>query len=115
MESADIGRSRERVNTQAITIEDVIRAGRTLFGPAFAVDAGGWRDALKATYRRRAMETHPDRARALGRREAELLREFRAVADAYRVLSAIRARPLPSRGAAAPPRRTGAAAASAGA
>jgi hypothetical protein len=39
-------------------------------------------------YHRRALETHPDRARALGRPEAELAREFHAVAEAYRVLSA---------------------------
>ncbi len=101
MESADIGRSLRRVETKQITIEDVIRAGRTLFGPAFAVEAGAWRAALKETYRRRAMETHPDRASALGRREAELAREFRAVVDAYRVLSAIRVGLLPARAAAA--------------
>jgi hypothetical protein len=82
--------------TQELTFEDVIRAGRTLFGAAFAAEAGGWRDTLKATYRRRALETHPDRARALGRAEADLLREFRAVADAYRILSSLRAGPLPS-------------------
>jgi hypothetical protein len=41
------------------------------------------------------METHPDRARALGRSESALAREFRAVSDAYRVLSAIAGGPLP--------------------
>jgi len=85
------------VKTREIAIEDVIRAGRTLFGPAFAVGAGAWREALKETYRRRAMETHPDRARALGRREADLVREFRAVSDAYRILSALRAGPPETR------------------
>jgi hypothetical protein len=90
--------------TQAITFEDVLRAGRILFGAAFAAEAGGWRDTLKATYRRRAMETHPDRARALGRAERELVREFRAVADAYRILSSLRAGPLP-RGVVHPPPR----------
>ena len=83
-----------------VTIEDVLRAGRTLFGPAFVLGAGPWREALKATYRRRALETHPDRARALGRREADLVREFRAVTDAYRVLSAIRGGTVPTRAAA---------------
>jgi hypothetical protein len=87
--------------TQELTFEDVIRAGRTLFGASFAAEAAGWRDTLKATYRRRALETHPDRARALGRAEAELLREFRAVADAYRILSSLRGGPVP-RGAASP-------------
>jgi hypothetical protein len=104
MESADIGRSRARVETQELTIEDVVRAGRVLFGPAFALEVGSWRDALKATYRRRAMETHPDRARALGRGEADLVREFRAVADAYRVLSAVHRGPLPSARVRPPPR-----------
>jgi hypothetical protein len=102
------------VGTEEITFDDVLRAGRVLFGPAFAAEAGGWRDALKATYRRRALETHPDRARALGRSERDLAREFKAVADAYRLLSALRGGPLP-RGAvhgppprpAAPPPRPG--------
>jgi hypothetical protein len=92
--------------TQEITIEEVLRAGRILFGPAFAADSRGWRDDLKATYRRRALETHPDRARALGRPERELAREFRAVADAYRVLSAlraVRAGPAPRRPSGPPP------------
>jgi hypothetical protein len=88
--------------TQEITFEDVIRAGRTLFGAAFAAEAGGWRDTLKATYRRRALETHPDRARALGRAEGDLLREFRAVAEAYRILSSLRAGPVPRGGSRAP-------------
>lgn len=78
-----------------ITFDDVLRAGRILFGPAFAAEAGGWRERLKATYRRRALETHPDRARSLGRAEPDLAREFRAVADAYRILSSLRAGPLP--------------------
>lgn len=90
--------------TQAITFEDVVRAGRTLFGPAFVAEADAWRHALRTTYRRRAMETHPDRAGALGRGEVELAREFRAVAEAYRILSTLRAGPLPapSRPRAAP-------------
>jgi hypothetical protein len=93
------------LGTQEITFEDVIHAGRVLFGPAFAAEAGGWRDALKATYRRRALETHPDRARALGRSERELSREFEAVADAYRLLSTLRAGPLPRGPVHGPPPR----------
>jgi hypothetical protein len=83
------------LGTQEITFEDVLRAGRVLFGPAFTSQAIGWQDALRTTYRRRAMETHPDRARALGRSERELSREFERVADAYRVLSALRAGRVP--------------------
>jgi len=91
------------VGTGEITFEDVVHAGRVLFGPAFAVEALGWREALKTTYRHRAMQTHPDRARALGRPERELAREFKAVSEAYRVLSALRGGPLP-RALHAPPR-----------
>jgi hypothetical protein len=89
------------MEAREITFDDVIRAGRVLFGPAFAAEAGGWRDRLRATYRRRALETHPDRARSLGRPEPVLAREFRAVAEAYRILSSLRAGPL---SAGAPPR-----------
>jgi hypothetical protein len=103
---ADIGgRGRRVVGTEEITFDDVLRAGRVLFGPAFAAEAGGWRDALKVTYRRRALETHPDRARALGRSERDLAREFKAVADAYRLLSALRGGPLPRGAVHGPPPR----------
>ncbi len=68
--------------------DEVNRAGRVLFGPRFSADSC-WRDALRSTWRRRAMETHPDRARALGRAEGELALEFEAVAEAYRVLSSL--------------------------
>jgi hypothetical protein len=91
--------------TDAMTIDEVVRAGRVLFGPGFAADQAWWREALKATYRRRSFETHPDRARSLGRSETDLSREFQAVADAYRVLSQMRAGPLlPSRTGEDPPR-----------
>lgn len=73
---------------QQVTWEEALRAGRVLFGKqADALLAGAaWRDELKRAYRRRVLETHPDRASTLGRPEAELAREFRAVADAYRLL-----------------------------
>ncbi len=106
MKAGDIAQgSGGLVGTGEITLEDVVRAGQLLFGPAFALEAGGWRDVLRATYRRRAMESHPDRASALGRPERELAREFNAVSEAYRTLSALRGGPLP-RGAVrgAPPR-----------
>jgi hypothetical protein len=71
-----------------VTWEDALRAGRVLFGTqADALLTGaGWRDELKRAYKRRVLETHPDRARTLGRAESELAREFQAVADAYRLL-----------------------------
>jgi len=107
---------------QQLTWEEALRAGRVLFGTrADALLAGAaWRDELKRAYKRRVLETHPDRARSLGRAEAELASEFRAVADAYRLLQEapdvsrwLRPRPPsaaawrpPARGApaAAPPR-----------
>ncbi len=79
-----------------VTLEDVIAAGRVLFGPAFRADGQGWRADLKTTYRRRALETHPDRARSVGRTEGDLAREFRRVAEAYRVLSQLAAGPVPT-------------------
>ncbi len=82
-----------------ITLDDVLEAGRVLFGPAFAeAGTGGesWRDELRSAFRRRAMETHPDRSLVSGRTESDLHREFRAVNDAYRLLSSLKAGPLPS-------------------
>jgi hypothetical protein len=67
-----------------------------LYGPGFAADEAWWRDRLRATYRRRALESHPDRARALGRSETDLAREFNAIAEAYRLLSQMRAGPTPA-------------------
>jgi hypothetical protein len=88
--------------TDVISHDEVVRAGRVLFGPGFAADQAWWRDALRSTYRRRALETHPDRARALGRSESDLAREFGALSDAYRILSQMRAGPMPH---APPPSR----------
>ncbi len=93
------------LGTEEITFDDVLQAGRVLFGPAFAAEAATWRDTLKATYRRRAMETHPDRARSLGRPEWMLAREFKRVADAYRVLSTLRGGPVPLAAPRPPPRQ----------
>ncbi len=79
--------------------DEVINAGTVIFGPTFAAaaQAGGWRSELKTTYRRRVLETHPDRAAVLGRAEAELLREFSAVSEAYEILARLRAGPLHAR------------------
>jgi hypothetical protein len=79
-----------------ISREEALRAGRVLFGPSFAdplLASGRWRSELKTAFRRRALETHPDRARALGRREADLACEFDAVRTAYRLLSSLAAPP----------------------
>jgi hypothetical protein len=90
-------------DTLAVTLEDVVAAGRVLFGPSFHPEGQGWRADLKTTYRRRALETHPDRARSVGRAECDLAREFRRVAEAYRVLSMLVAGPLPASSAAPEP------------
>lgn len=78
-----------------VSFDEVMAAGRELFGPAFRADEHAWRIDLKTTYRRRALETHPDRARAVGRPESDLSAEFRRVAEAYRILSQLAAGPLP--------------------
>jgi hypothetical protein len=60
-----------------------------LFGASRPERASGedWCRELREAFRRRALDAHPDRARALGRSEASLAEEFRALFDAYRLLS----------------------------
>jgi hypothetical protein len=95
-----------------VTWEELVRAGTVLFGPGFAaaVHAPGWRSGLREAWRRRVLETHPDRAAILGRSEAALQREFRAVTEAFALLEsfAVGGEPLPPRAgpAVAPPRAT---------
>ncbi len=71
-----------------VSWEQLVEAGTVLFGPGFAaaVHGPGWRTELRAAWRRRVLETHPDRAAVLGRSEAELQREFRAVSEAFSLL-----------------------------
>jgi hypothetical protein len=86
------------VLVRELSWDEVIDAGTVIFGSSFAVaaHAGGWRSELKNAYRRRVLETHPDRAAVLGRSETDLEREFRAVSEAYELLAQLRAGPLPS-------------------
>lgn len=89
----------------SISWQEAVRAGRILFGPSFAdasLVSGLWRRDLKRAFRRRAMETHPDRARALGRAERDLAREFDAVRAAYGLLAGLEILPARPRAAAAP-------------
>jgi hypothetical protein len=77
--------------------DDVERALDLLFGanrPSRASGESFGRD-LREAFRRRALETHPDRALALGRTEASLGEEFRRVLEAYQVLSREAAAPAP--------------------
>jgi hypothetical protein len=85
------------VAVREISWDEVLQAGTVIFGPEFssAARSGGWHRELKAAYRRRALETHPDRAHHLGRTEADLAAEFRAVAAAYELLVAMRAGAAP--------------------
>jgi hypothetical protein len=101
---------------QQVTWEEALRAGRVLFGTRAdaLLEGADWRDELKRAYKRRVLETHPDRAQTLGRAETELAREFQAVADAYRLLQEapdasgwVRSRPPPAAWRPAP--RSGAA------
>ena len=70
--------------------DGVGKAGELLFGPGFEPprDQGGeaWQREVREAWRRRALETHPDRAAALGRDEREMAREFQALLEAYRTL-----------------------------
>jgi hypothetical protein len=93
------------VLVREIDWDEVIHAGTVIFGATFAAaaHAGAWRGDLKNAYRRRVLETHPDRAAVLGRSEADLLAEFRAVSEAYALLGQLRAGPLPSTRAPPPP------------
>src|SRR5262245_57632318 len=53
----DIGGQRRgrSVDMLQVNLEDVVAAGRVLFGPAFRPDGQGWRADLRPTYRRRAL------------------------------------------------------------
>jgi hypothetical protein len=96
-----------------VTWEELLRAGTVLFGPGFAtaIHGTGWREELRAAWHRRVLETHPDRAALLGRSEAALQREFRAVTEAFALLEAFAGRaelPSPPRAGpavASPPRQ----------
>ncbi len=74
-----------------ITEADIFKDFRILFGPGAARPADFIRNLppaeLKAAYRRMAFETHPDRAKALGRLDAEMNRQFQEVVTAYERLS----------------------------
>lgn len=55
----------------------------------------GFRREVREAFRRRALETHPDRAHALGRSESSLAEEFRQIFEAYEFLSREEAAPPP--------------------
>ncbi|MBN2353582.1 MAG: J domain-containing protein [Spirochaetales bacterium] len=65
-------------------------------------------DELKKAFRLQSLRLHPDRARALGRAEELLTREFQSVNNAYRLLLPIIARQGRRPASAAAPRSPGA-------
>lgn len=81
--------------------DGVGKAGELLFGPGFEPppDLGGeaWQREVREAWRRRALESHPDRAAALGRDEVEMAREFQKLGEAYRSLCPPVEAPAPSR------------------
>ncbi len=85
---------------------EIERASALLFRdrPVPAVGSRSWRHELKAAFRRRVLETHPDRAHVLGRPEAQLRREFLAIVEAYRLLGSLGGPPRSAAGAPRPPR-----------
>lgn len=89
----------------SLSWSQVVRAGTVLFGASFgeSADDGAWREELKRAYRRRVLESHPDRAQVLGRTEQELVDEFRQVQEAFSLLEQLRDAPLPPRPRARPP------------
>jgi len=69
--------------------DDLERALDLLFGANRPECDGGeaWRREVREAFRKRALETHPDRSAALGRSESSLAGEFRQLFEAYQVLS----------------------------
>lgn len=74
---------------------EFVRAYQILFNPEDSVFRGPFSmsffksldpSAVKNAFRKKALETHPDRARALGREEVEQADLFRQVKQAYEVL-----------------------------
>jgi hypothetical protein len=77
--------------------ENLERALDLVFGANRPTSASGegFRREVREAFRRRALETHPDRAQALGRSESSLAEEFRQIFEAYAFLSREEAPPPP--------------------
>lgn len=71
-----------------VTVAEVERASRLVFGVAHrsGLPAGDWAKELRRAFRRRVLDTHPDRAAALGRPVADLTREFKELTEAHALL-----------------------------
>lgn len=88
-----LGRGKYMLST--LSGADVVRAYQILFSPAESIIRGPFSlsfvkslDPLtvKNAFRKKALETHPDRARVVGREEVEQADLFRQVIQAYEVL-----------------------------
>ncbi|MDY6830405.1 MAG: J domain-containing protein [Thermodesulfobacteriota bacterium] len=70
---------------------EVVHACRLLFPAAAVIDAcfleTVTKKDLKTAFRKKALKTHPDRAKALGRSQEELKRLFEETTSAYHTLS----------------------------
>ena len=71
----------------ALSIPEVFDACGLLFGPEVDVSLDFLKylelSGLRSAYRKKALETHPDRAKALGRDEAKMSERFREATLAY--------------------------------
>ena len=92
----------------ALSIPEVFDACSLLFGPQVEVSLDFLKylepSGLKSAYRKKALETHPDRAKALGRDEAKMNECFREATLAYEKLIPI----VGNRGAVFPQRQASA-------
>jgi len=74
------------------SVREIFEACKILFGPSVQVTPDFLRylqpAGLKTAFRKRALETHPDRAQALGIFEKELHARFQRVRHAYEILEA---------------------------
>lgn len=74
-------------------IDDLLKACGILFGPGVDVSTDFLRylrpAGLRAAYRQKALETHPDRARVLGMDEGKMAELFKATTLAYERLRSV--------------------------
>lgn len=85
-----------------VSSTDLVRACQVLFSPDISFSLAFVQNldpsTLKTAYRKKALETHPDRAQALGVHEQIQSKRFREVKKAYEVLLPVTEKtvPLPS-------------------
>lgn len=79
------------VKNKKYTDDDILKAFTLLFDPdfIFSIHTISCLNPIeiKVAYRKKALETHPDRARLLGKNEREMIDKFREINLAYNKLS----------------------------